>query len=72
MQKGEDVIEYAFLRDIRMNEFPHLWRIAEIKKAHPLGCAFFIKIHFLTTSLVLLLVLPSSVQPLVQPLVRLP
>jgi len=62
MQRGKDVTEYAFLRDFRLNQVLHLNRTVKIKKTHPKGCAFFIKIHFLITSLVL----PSLVQPLVQ------
>jgi hypothetical protein len=63
MQRGGGGTEFAFLWDIRLNELSCFSRIVGIKKkAHPLGCAFSIKIHFLITSLVL----PSLVQPLAQ------
>ncbi len=47
MQKMEDVIECVFFLDIRMNESPRFWRIAEIQKRHiQSGVPFFVKIHF--------------------------
>ena len=60
MQRGEDVTEFAFLEDIRLNKLACLSRNVWIKKRHTqTWCASSIKIQILITSLAL----PSSLQP---------